>query len=206
MAFDELLFDRICRAVRTAMEEDVPVQPETLPNDDSPIPEQEKPLEINSLEDPVLRESCKEASVATVPVILPDQQEFEKLYSFLSSLNHSTAEFMRLFFCLDSLPTFLVQCGQFSRISQIWAESYRAVSEGRSLPDISPVLCTLLELHNLAADNLMASLICPEEESRYDFEICQRLESDGSHIESVLLPGLRNAGGKVMVKALVRLH
>ena len=205
MAFDELLFDRICRAVRTAMEEDVPVLSEPLPNDNSPIPEQEKPLEISSLEEPVLCESCKEAG-ASAPVLLPDQQDFEKLYSFISSLDHGTVEFMRLFFCLDSLPTFLVQCGQFSRISQIWAESYRAVSEGRHLPDISPVLCTLLELHNLAADNLMASLVCPEEESRYDFEICQRLESDGSRIESVLLPGLRNAGGKVIVKALVRLH
>ena len=206
MVFDELLFDRICRAVRTAMEEDSPALAEPFPNGDLPISEQETPREIGTTEEPVLPEPCEEVSATTTPAILPDQQEFEKLYLFLSSLDHSTAELMRLFFCLDSLPAFLVQCGQFSRISQIWAESYRAVSEGRNLPDIFSVLCTLLEVHNLAADNLKASVICPSEGSRYDFEICQRLESDGHFIESVLLPGLRNAGGKVMVKALVRLH
>lgn len=137
---------------------------------------------------------------------LRDQEKLEEVNAFLSELSPGMEELMMRWFDLNSLPSFLVQCGQFSRISQCWTACFQAIENGRQLDDANATLKYLLGLHNRGANTLQAGLVEPEANTLYDFEISQRFDSDGSRVKELVLPGLRNAGGKLVVKALVRLH
>ena len=137
---------------------------------------------------------------------LRDQDGLEEVNKVLSNLSPGMEKVLKSCFDVSSLLSFLVQCGQFSRINQCWTVCFQAIEKGSQLDDASETLKFLLHLHNRGANTLQAGLVEPGENTPYDFEISQRFDSDGSRVKELVLPGLRNAGGKLVVKALVRLH
>lgn len=135
---------------------------------------------------------------------LPEQQQFAALQTFLNELPPDVISLLSAYYTPDSLLTFLVQCGQFNRLCLFWEACVRAVSRGASGGPLTACLRRLLEVHNLSGD-APAATIEPQPGDRYDYTISDRIASDGNIVSELLLPGLRNAGGKTTHKALVRL-
>ena len=119
---------------------------------------------------------------------LRDQDELEKVNKVLSNLSPGMEKVLKSCFDVSSLLSFLVQCGQFSRINQCWTVCFQAIEKGSQLDDASETLKFLLLLHNLGANTLQAGLVEPEENTPYDFEISQRFDSDGSRVKELVLP------------------
>ncbi|WP_278337557.1 hypothetical protein [Desulfovibrio piger] len=135
---------------------------------------------------------------------LPEQGQFADVQAFLRELPPDAVSLLSTCYTPDSLLTFLVQCGQFSRLSRCWEACARAVSHGAPGGPLAACLRRLLELYNLSGD-APAAPIEPRPGDRYDYTLSDRIDSDGNTVRELLLPGLRNAGGKLMHKALVRL-
>lgn len=136
---------------------------------------------------------------------LPEQRQLEEVHAFLRDLPQDVARLLAPYYALDSLLVFLVGCGQFSRLSQCWDACGKAVAGGASGEALSKCLRQLLTLYNLSSADTPATAVEPQPGDRYDYESAQRIGSDGGTVRALLLPGLRNAGGKVLHKALVRL-
>lgn len=135
---------------------------------------------------------------------LPEQGQFAEVQAFLRELPPDAVSLLSTCYTPDNLLTFLVQCGQFSRLSRFWEACARAVSHGAPGGPLAACLRRLLELYNLSGD-APAAPIEPRPGDRYDYTLSDRIDSDGNTVRELLLPGLRNAGGKLMHKALVRL-
>lgn len=135
---------------------------------------------------------------------LPEQRRLADVQTFLRELPPDAVSLLSTCYAPDSLLTFLVQCGQFSRLSRCWEACARAVFRGAPGGPLTACLRRLLELYNLSGD-APAALIEPQPGDRYDYTLSDRIDSDGNTVRELLLPGLRNAGGKLMHKALVRL-
>ena len=136
---------------------------------------------------------------------LPEQWQLEEVHAFLRDLPQDVARLLAPYYALDSLLVFLVGCGQFSRLSQCWDACGKAVAGGAHGEALSACLRQLLTLYNLSSADTPATAVEPQPGDRYDYESAQRIGSDGGTVRALLLPGLRNAGGKVLHKALVRL-
>lgn len=136
---------------------------------------------------------------------LPEQRQLEEVHAFLRDLPQDVARLLAPYYALDSLLVFLVGCGQFSRLSQCWDACGKAVAGGAPGEALSACLRRLLTLYNLSSADTPATAVEPQPGDRYDYESAQRIGSDGGTVRALLLPGLRNAGGKVLHKALVRL-
>ena len=136
---------------------------------------------------------------------LRGQDELLALQHFLESVPAGARELVSAYFSLDDLMTFLVQCGQFSRLNQLWEACGKAVTAGQAPAGLSPLLERLLGLFNLASGQNPATLIAPASGEPYRSEIHFRVNSDGTTVRSLLLPGLRNPGGKMQQPALVEL-
>lgn len=136
---------------------------------------------------------------------LPEQRQLEEVHAFLRDLPQDVARLLAPYYALDSLLVFLVGCGQFSRLSQCWDACGKAVAGGAPGEALSACLRRLLALYNLSSADTPATAVEPQPGDRYDYESAQRIGSDGGTVRALLLPGLRNAGGKVLHKALVRL-
>lgn len=152
--------------------------------------------EISNLSDKLDRE---------LKLALREQAQLHDLQTFLTNLEDNTAEIMRNYFTLDNLMVFLVQSGQFQRLNLFWEACGKAVANGADHRGFDPALRKVFELFNSAAGDNPATLIVPEPGARYNSECQYRVQSDGTHIKEILLPGLRNPGGKQMQPALVRL-
>ena len=144
-----------------------------------------------------LRE-CRQSS-------LPDQRQLEEEYAFLRALPPDAARLLAPYYALDNLPTFLVSCGQFNRLAQCWDACGRAVAGGAPGEPLATCLRRLLGLYNLASADTPAETVEPQPGAPYDCNTSQRINSDGRTVRTLLLPGLRNSGGKLLHKALVRL-
>lgn len=136
---------------------------------------------------------------------LPEQRQLEEVHAFLRDLPQDVARLLAPYYALDSLLIFLVGCGQFSRLSQCWDACGKAVAGGAPGEALSACLRRLLALYNLSSTDTPATAVEPQPGDRYDYESAQRIGSDGGTVRALLLPGLRNPGGKVLHKALVRL-
>lgn len=134
-----------------------------------------------------------------------DVQQLERTADFLRAVSSEAAAVLAAHYELTSLQIFLVQCGQFPRLSRCWEACGRSIAAGASGPALTDVLLKLLELHNLGSDGATATAIMFQPGDRYDYERADRFASDGTTVRNLLLPGLCNAGGKIMHKALVQL-
>lgn len=137
--------------------------------------------------------------------LLPKQKELEELHSYLCGLPQDVAQLLAPYYVRDNLLTFLVGCGQFSRLVQCWEACSKAVVSGAPCEPLDKCLRRLLALYNLASSDAPASVVELKPGDRYDYETSQRVASDGNIVHKLLLPGLRNSGGKLMHKALVQL-
>lgn len=137
---------------------------------------------------------------------LRGQEELLGLQHFLDTVSPGARELAAGYFTLDDLATFLVQCGQFSRINQLWEACGKAVTSGEAPAGLSPMLERLLGLFNRASGQNPATLIAPAPGEGYRSEIHFRVNSDGTTVRALLLPGLRNPGGKMQQPALVELR
>ncbi len=110
------------------------------------------------------------------------------------------------YFDLERVHVFCVQCGQFSRITQCWEACVRSVLSETTAPQgMADFLYLLGGLYNKGSANAEARVLMAEVNTPYDYERHQRVGQDGTIIREVLLPGLENAAGKIVHKALVRL-
>ena len=146
-----------------------------------------------------------EAQLQEYRPCLPDQRQLEEEYAFLRSLPPDAARLLAPYYALDNLPTFLVSCGQFNRLAQCWDACGRAVAGGAPGEPLATCLRRLLGLYNLASADTPAETVEPQPGAPYDCNTSQRINSDGRTVRTLLLPGLRNPGGKLLHKALVRL-
>lgn len=146
-----------------------------------------------------------EAQLQEYRPCLPDQRQLEEEYAFLRSLPPDAARLLAPYYALDNLPTFLVSCGQFNRLAQCWDACGRAVAGGAPGEPLATCLRRLLGLYNLASADTPAETVEPQPGAPYDCNTSQRINSDGRTVRTLLLPGLRNSGGKLLHKALVRL-
>jgi len=137
---------------------------------------------------------------------LPEQAVLTEAQDFLNSLSPELNSIFAQYFDTGSLTTFLVQCGQFSRINQLWEACGKSVTAGRQTPDMADGLIRLLQFYNRAAGENPATLVEPAQGDVYKSAIHYRVTSDGSIINKLLLPGLRNPAGKVQQNALVELR
>ena len=146
-----------------------------------------------------------EAQLQEYRPCLPDQRQLEEEYAFLRSLPPDAARLLAPYYALDNLPAFLVSCGQFNRLAQCWDACGRAVAGGAPGEPLATCLRRLLGLYNLASADTPAETVEPQPGAPYDCNTSQRINSDGRTVRTLLLPGLRNPGGKLLHKALVRL-
>lgn len=137
---------------------------------------------------------------------LRGQDELLELQHFLESVPAGARELVSGYFDTGDLATFLVQCGQFSRLNQLWEACGKAVTSGGAPAGLSPLLERLLGLFNRASGQNPATLIAPASGEPYRSEFHFRVNSDGTTVRSLLLPGLRNPGGKMQQPALVELR
>lgn len=137
---------------------------------------------------------------------VPEQESLGEIQAFLAALPQETAHLLSPYFATDSLITFLVQCGQFNRLNQLWEACGKAVTAGRATPGMTQCLEKLLALYNRAAGENLATTVAPTPGNAYNSEIHYRVNSDGRTVRTLLLPGLRNPGGKLQQKALVELR
>lgn len=136
---------------------------------------------------------------------LPEQEELCALQQFLNAVPQEMREIVSTYFTPQSLSVFLIQCGQFSRLNQLWESCGKAIATGRSPAGMTSFLEKLLEIFNRASGQNPATLISPAPGDAYRSEIHFRVNSDGTTVRKLLLPGLRNPGGKMQQPALVEL-
>ena len=137
---------------------------------------------------------------------LREQEALLQLQHFLEGVPAGARELVSAYFTLDDLMTFLVQCGQFSRLNQLWEACGKAVTAGEAPDGLAPLLERLLGIFNLASGQNPATLIAPAPGEAYRSEFHFRVNSDGTTVRRLLLPGLRNPGGKMQQPALVELR
>lgn len=152
--------------------------------------------EINSLKIE-LKKACAQK--------LFKQEDFFDLQTFLSSLSPDVRHVMTDYFNPDDLIIFLIQCGQFQRINRFWEACGKIVAKGANHLEYGLCLRKILDLYNSASPDNPAALIEPEPGSPYKSDSQLRIDSDGTQVAKVLLPGLQNPGGKLMRHALVML-
>lgn len=137
---------------------------------------------------------------------LRGQDGLLELQRFLDSVPPAARELVSSYFDTGDLATFLVQCGQFSRLNQLWEACGKAVTAAAAPAGLAPLLERLLGLFNRASGQNPATLIAPAPGEPYRSEIHFRVNSDGTTVRGLLLPGLRNPGGKMQQPALVELR
>lgn len=137
---------------------------------------------------------------------LRGQDELLELQHFLESVPAGARELVSSYFDIGDLATFLVQCGQFSRLNQLWEACGKAVTSGAAPAGLAPLLERLFGLFNRASAQNPATLIAPAPGEPYRSEIHFRVNSDGTMVRTLLLPGLCNPGGKMQQPALVELR
>ena len=137
---------------------------------------------------------------------LKDQASLFEIQDFLDKLGPATRAMLRPYYDCDSLATFLAQCGQFSRLSQVWEACGKVVANGGEAAEFARTLEKLLALYNLAAGDSPAQAISATPGEPYKSGLHFRVRSDGSRVARQLLPGLRNAGGKTVLQVLVALE
>lgn len=155
------------------------------------------------------REAARDAEArlaAQAAQRLRGQEELLELQHFLESVPAGARELASAYFALGDLATFLVQCGQFSRLNQLWEACGKAVTAGQAPAGLAPLLERLLGLFNRASGQNPATLIAPAPGEAYRSEFHFRVNSDGTTVRALLLPGLRNPGGKMQQPALVELR
>lgn len=108
---------------------------------------------------------------------LPEQRRLADVQTFLRELPPEAVSLLSTCYAPDSLLTFLVQCGQFSRLSRCWEACARAVFRGAPGGPLTACLRRLLELYNLSGD-APAALIEPQPGDRYDYTLSDRIDSD----------------------------
>lgn len=161
----------------------------------------------NDAEQARSRAKAAEEQLDSLRTRLPREQEtLAAIQTFLDELPPETRELISTYFTTDSLVTFLVQCGQFNRLNQLWAACGKAVMDGRTRGDTGESLKFLLDLFNRADGQNPATMVSPAPGDAYRSEIHYRVNSDGVTVRKLLLPGLRNPGGKVQQNALVQLQ
>lgn len=136
---------------------------------------------------------------------LRNQDELFALQEFLDSLPAAAREVLGTCFDVDDLTVFLAQCGQFGRLNQFWEVCGKAVAAGGAPGEMARVLEKLLALFNAAAGRNPAAIVAPSPGDPYRSDIHCRVASDGTTVRALLLPGLRNPGGKLQQPALVEL-
>ncbi|MBD5538462.1 MAG: hypothetical protein HDQ94_00445 [Desulfovibrio sp.] len=137
---------------------------------------------------------------------LRQQDELAALQQFLGGIPEQVRELAAPYVVTDDLVTFLIQSGKFSTLNQLWQACGAAVADGRPEAGMASLLERLLALYNRTAGQNPATLIAPEPGDAYRSAIHQRVRSDGTKVRRLLLPGLRNPGGKMQQPALVELE
>lgn len=137
---------------------------------------------------------------------LPQQDDLLQTQTFLDTLTPDMRSLMAPYFVTNHLPTFLVQCGQFTRLRQCWEACGKSVTSGKRIPGMTACLEYLLRLYNASGGSNPASLVTPTPGEPYRSDMHLRVASDGKTIRHVLLPGLQNPGGEVVQPPLVELH
>lgn len=137
---------------------------------------------------------------------LRQQDELVALQRFLGGMPGEARDLAAPYVVTDDLVTFLIQSGKFSTLNQLWQACGAAVADGRPEAGMASLLERLLAPYNRAAGQNPATLIAPAPGDAYRSEIHQRVRSDGTRVRRLLLPGLRNPGGKMQQPALVELE
>ena len=137
---------------------------------------------------------------------LKDQASLFEIQDFLDKLGPTTRAMLMSYYDFDSLPAFLTQCGQFSRLNQVWEACGKIVANGGEGAEFARTLEKLLALYNQAAGDSPAQAITTQPGEPYKSGLHFRVRSDGSRVARQLLPGLRNAGGKTVQQVLVTLE
>ena len=138
-----------------------------------------------------------------------DQQQLTALQDGIEALPPSARELIASFYELNDLTIFLIQCGQFSRLNQCWEACCKSITDAEPREELSSFLERLLTLYNRSVKTIgekPATLIAPHPGDTYDSGKHFRIASDGRTVRKLLLPGLRNPGGKVMQQARVALQ
>lgn len=133
----------------------------------------------------------------------------EKFTPLADALAHIPAEFRPLvqsYYEIDNLPEFLTQCGHFNRLSQLWQSCRSNIVNGEKLDGIEVFLLRVLDIYNKAFPENPGREIMPRFDTCYDYNTQERVGGNGTKVSSVILPGLAQPNGQVVVKALVRLN
>ena len=137
---------------------------------------------------------------------LRDQQKLFEVQEMLENLPEEARRVAAPYLDTRNLEIFLVQCGQFDRIKHVWEACGKAVANGASPAGFAKFLRALLDIYNLASGESPATLLEARAGEPYKNELHFRVRSDGSRVRGLLLPGLRNPGGKIVQQALVSLE
>lgn len=105
----------------------------------------------------------------------------------------------------DDLMTMLANLAQWDKVERIWDELAAQALQGRDIrTEEHRLLETALRLYNSTLSGAEATLRGVEKNSKYNYEVHQRLTDTGETVQQQILPGLVNAGGKLRKKILVR--
>lgn len=164
--------------------------------------EEKERLEISNRE-----LECQLAESRKAPKFSPPKAEaLRGLQDFLEAVSLPVRQILTPYFNIDELDVFLIQCGQFNRVNQLWEACGKAVAAGAPAGEFGRLLRQVLALYNSASADSPALPIEADIGEAYKNEVHFRVKSDGSRVAELLLPGLRNPGGRVSQPALVRLR
>ena len=142
---------------------------------------------------------------SSLKVSLPSQKDLEDLHASLAAIPSELSQVVKRYYSTEDLIQFLVQCGQYSRLSQCWSACRDRVRLGQNSPGATDFLLLVLNLYNSATPENPCTSIRAKNGDTYNYELLDRVGNSGSQVAQELLPGLISPSGKVACKALVKL-
>lgn len=136
---------------------------------------------------------------------LPEQEQLHALWEKISNMPEAEKNILSVYFDLSTLSAIISGAGQFARLEQLWQACAGKTASGSEFSTLPDLLESLLGLYNSANVKNPASLVSLRPGSGYDYGRADRIGTNGSLVDRLLLPGLARPDGQIAVKCLVSL-
>lgn len=144
--------------------------------------------------------------------LLKDQQELKNIECFINNIPNCMRETFSRFYCLESVPKFLMQIGNYEKLENCWSflnqSQCRKFDLYNNTDNLFNIMKSLFELHRQSykdSEKDSIELLIPSIGEKYNPEKHKREGSDGDYIDIVAMPGLLR-DGNIIRKALVILR